>query len=39
VGLGLAIVRSIVLAHDGTIRARPRSGGGLEIEVALPPRP
>jgi signal transduction histidine kinase len=36
VGLGLAIVRSIVLAHEGTIRARPRSGGGLEIAVALP---
>jgi signal transduction histidine kinase len=36
VGLGLAIVRSVVLAHEGTIRARPRSAGGLEIEVALP---
>ena len=35
VGLGLAIVRSIVLAHEGTISARPRSAGGLEIEVAL----
>jgi signal transduction histidine kinase len=37
VGLGLAIVRSIVLAHQGTIRARPRAAGGLEVEVALPP--
>jgi signal transduction histidine kinase len=37
VGLGLAIVRSIVLAHQGTIRARPRpAGGGLQVEVALP---
>ncbi|MGH3166121.1 MAG: sensor histidine kinase, partial [Trebonia sp.] len=36
VGLGLAIVRSIVLAHQGTIRAHPRSGGGLNIEIALP---
>ena len=36
VGLGLAIVRSIVLAHDGTVVARPRPGGGLEIEVSLP---
>jgi signal transduction histidine kinase len=38
VGLGLAIVRSIVLAHQGTIRARPRSAGGLNIEIALPAR-
>jgi signal transduction histidine kinase len=36
VGLGLAIVRSIVLAHQGTLAARPHPGGGLEIEVALP---
>ena len=36
VGLGLAIVRSIVLAHQGTISAHPRSAGGLEIKVALP---
>jgi signal transduction histidine kinase len=35
-GLGLAIVRSIVLAHDGTLRARPRPGGGLNIEIDLP---
>lgn len=40
-GLGLAIVRSIVLAHAGTIGARPRPEGGLEVEVVLPavPRP
>jgi len=36
VGLGLAIVRSIVLAHQGTVAARPRPGGGLEVEVTLP---
>ena len=36
VGLGLAIVRSIVLAHEGTIRVRPRAEGGLELEVGLP---
>lgn len=36
VGLGLAVVRSIVLAHQGTISAQSRSGGGLEIEIALP---
>jgi signal transduction histidine kinase len=35
VGLGLAIVRSIVIAHEGSIRARQRLGGGLEIEIAL----
>jgi signal transduction histidine kinase len=39
VGLGLAIVRSIVLAHGGTIRVRPRLGGGLELEVSLPGGP
>jgi signal transduction histidine kinase len=36
VGLGLAIVRSIALAHQGTIRVRPRTEGGLELEVSLP---
>jgi signal transduction histidine kinase len=36
VGLGLAIVRSIVIAHAGTIRVRPRAEGGLELEVSLP---
>jgi signal transduction histidine kinase len=38
-GLGLAIVRSIVIAHEGTIRVRPRPGGGLELEVGLPGSP
>jgi Histidine kinase-, DNA gyrase B-, and HSP90-like ATPase len=33
VGLGLSIVRSIVAAHEGTIRARPRPEGGLIIEI------
>ncbi|MEU8785906.1 HAMP domain-containing sensor histidine kinase [Streptomyces sp. NPDC048637] len=36
VGLGLSIVRSVVRAHDGTITARPREGGGLEMRVLLP---
>jgi signal transduction histidine kinase len=36
VGLGLAIVRSIVNAHEGTIRVRPRADGGMEMEVGLP---
>jgi signal transduction histidine kinase len=35
VGLGLAIVRSIVIAHEGTIQARPLPDGGLELEIAL----
>ncbi|MGH3251797.1 MAG: sensor histidine kinase [Trebonia sp.] len=38
-GLGLAIARSIALVHGGTIRACPRPGGGLEIEVDLPAHP
>ncbi|HEY0270514.1 MAG TPA: HAMP domain-containing sensor histidine kinase [Sphingomonas sp.] len=35
-GLGLAIARSIALAHGGTIRAENRPGGGLAVTVALP---
>jgi signal transduction histidine kinase len=35
-GLGLSIVRSVTIAHGGTTRARPRSGGGLVVEVELP---
>ena len=35
VGLGLAIVRSIVIAHEGAIQARPLPDGGLELEIAL----
>ncbi|MFF4935242.1 sensor histidine kinase [Streptomyces griseofuscus] len=35
-GLGLAIVRSIVRAHDGTLRATPLRQGGLEVVVELP---
>ncbi len=35
-GLGLAICRSIVLAHDGSIQARPSELGGLWIELRLP---
>jgi signal transduction histidine kinase len=36
-GLGLSIVRSITAAHGGTVEARPRPGGGLIVEIDLPP--
>jgi two-component system, OmpR family, sensor histidine kinase VanS len=36
VGLGLAIVRSIASAHDGTLALAPRPGGGLLVSVRLP---
>jgi signal transduction histidine kinase len=35
-GLGLAIARTIADAHGATIDARPRAGGGLDIDVHLP---
>lgn len=37
-GLGLAICRNIVAAHDGSIRVRPSPLGGLWIEITLPLR-
>ncbi|MES9605376.1 ATP-binding protein [Actinomadura sp. NPDC000929] len=36
VGLGLAIVHSIVRAHDGTLDLTPRPTGGLIVTVRLP---
>ncbi|MBS1861719.1 MAG: HAMP domain-containing histidine kinase [Actinobacteria bacterium] len=36
VGLGLAIVRSIVDAHEGILTLTPRHGGGLRVCVELP---
>jgi signal transduction histidine kinase len=36
VGLGLAIVQAIADAHDATVTARTRTGGGLAIDVAFP---
>ncbi len=36
VGLGLAITRTIIQAHGGTVHLRNRSGGGLEAIVRLP---
>jgi signal transduction histidine kinase len=35
-GLGLAIVRSVALAHGGRCEATPRPGGGLAVTIALP---
>jgi two-component system sensor histidine kinase VanS len=39
IGLGLAIVRSIVQAHDGTLTLSPRPAGGLRVTVHLPGAP
>lgn len=36
VGLGLAIVHSIVRAHDGTLDLAPRPAGGLVVTIRLP---
>lgn len=36
VGLGLAIVRSITEAHDGTLTVTPRPGGGLRVTAEVP---
>jgi signal transduction histidine kinase len=36
VGLGLAIVHAIATAHDATVTAHARTGGGLGIDVAFP---
>jgi two-component system sensor histidine kinase VanS len=39
VGLGLAIVSSIVEAHDGTLALDPRPEGGLRVTVRVPASP
>jgi signal transduction histidine kinase len=36
VGLGLSIVRSVVISHGGEVRGRALVDGGLEIDVTLP---
>jgi signal transduction histidine kinase len=38
-GLGLAIVRAIAVAHGAELTARPRPEGGLDITVSFPSRP
>ncbi|MEV4313209.1 HAMP domain-containing sensor histidine kinase [Actinocrispum sp. NPDC049592] len=37
-GLGLSIVRAIVLAHDGWLSVSARPGGGLDVTVRFPVR-
>lgn len=37
VGMGLAVCARIITAHDGTIRAALREGGGTAMIVSLPP--
>jgi two-component system sensor histidine kinase VanS len=39
VGLGLAIVHSVVRAHDGTLDLTPRPTGGLLVTIRLPGTP
>ena len=39
VGLGMAIVKSIAKAHDGTLAITPRDAGGLCVTVELPAAP
>ncbi|WP_461008536.1 sensor histidine kinase [Streptomyces capparidis] len=36
VGLGLAIVRAVATAHQGSLTLAPRPGGGLSVTVRLP---
>ena len=35
-GLGLSIAQRIAIVHGGSIRARNRDGGGLEVEICFP---
>jgi hypothetical protein len=39
VGLGLAVVKSITNAHDGTLTLTARAAGGLRVTVQLPAAP
>ena len=35
-GLGLSIVQAVAAAHQATLDARPRPGGGLHVEIGFP---
>ena len=35
-GLGLSIVQAVAVAHQATLDARPRAGGGLHVEIGFP---
>jgi signal transduction histidine kinase len=35
-GLGLSIVRAIADAHGAAVTARPRAGGGLDVQIGFP---
>ena len=35
-GLGLSIVRSVIVAHGGTVQAEPREQGGMRVEIRVP---
>jgi len=37
-GLGLSIVRAVAVSHGGRATARSRGGGGLDVDIHLPPR-
>jgi len=39
VGLGLSIASAIACAHNATITAHPRPGGGLEMSITIPINP
>ncbi|WP_453984620.1 ATP-binding protein [Brevibacterium casei] len=39
VGLGLAIVSTIVRTHGGSLTLTPLAGGGLRVAVVLPSAP
>jgi signal transduction histidine kinase len=35
-GVGLSVVRQVVVAHGGRIRVEPREGGGTQVTIDLP---